>query len=163
VACAHNRHGKAIRRAQTATQEQQPRGIVNFFERGGVSLVVVGENLDRVLSAEIDQGVDVDISLRGGDGTGELGPDPGDLSEAIHGGVEDPFRCVEPGEECLANAWSHPWNHGQKQVVSELLVVNWGNLRLAFGHDWTPDCTVNALGLGDVITSIAFGRLESTG
>ena len=135
VTCTDDRYGQAIRGAQTASDEEKPRGIVNLLECGGVCVVVVWKDLNRVLTAEIQLGVDIRVLLCERDGPSELCSDAGYLPETIHGCRQNPFRRIEPSKERLANPWPHTRDHRQKKVVPELLVVTRGISRLAFRHD----------------------------
>lgn len=129
---------QAVFRAQAAAEEEEAGRIVDFLERGGVGLIVVGQEPHVVITAEIELGVDVEIPVRGRNRPGEFRPDPGDVAEAIHGGGEDFLRRAEPGQQRLPNPRPDARDHGQAEVISQPVVGSDRQWRRLVGHGGPP-------------------------
>lgn len=120
VAGADDGDGEAVCGAEGAADEEEAGWVVDFGEGGRVGIVVVGDDLDVVFAAEVELGVDVDVSFGEGDRPGEFGADARDFAELVHGSSEDAFGRVESGQERLADSGADAWDHGEEEVGPEL-------------------------------------------
>jgi hypothetical protein len=107
VACTDDSDGHGIGRKKTSFDEKNTGRIGKFAKQAGVGIVGVGKNLHVGGAAQIDFGFDVDIFVRGLDGSAKFWPNAFDRAQIVMGSGKNSLRRAEFFKELLPYAWTN--------------------------------------------------------